>query len=258
MSARANPVVVGGFVVGALVLLVAGVLLFGSGALLREQITVVAFFSGNVRGLQEGSPVEFRGVRVGTVTKVQLALDVDSMDLLIPVYMELEPRSLTVGGETAAQRSAGALPFLDSLVERGLRARLDLKSFVTGQLAVGLDMYPDSTIERVGAIGDVYEVPTVPSTLDRVAAILQELPLQDIAVKLIDSLDGLSRLLTEGNLDITLRETAATAADTRALVAELRSGVGPLLEHVDATVRELRAALGAVAQKTDVTLDDYR
>ena len=78
MSARANPAVVGGFVVGALVLLVAAVLLFGSGAVLRERVPVVAFFSGNVRGLQEGSPVEFRGVRVGTVTELRLTLDVDA------------------------------------------------------------------------------------------------------------------------------------------------------------------------------------
>ena len=98
MSARANPAVVGGFVVGALVLLVAAVLLFGSGAVLRERVPVVAFFSGNVRGLQEGSPVEFRGVRVGTVTELRLTLDVDSMDVLIPVYMELDPRSLTLAG----------------------------------------------------------------------------------------------------------------------------------------------------------------
>ena len=67
MTQRANPAVVGGFVVGALVLLVAGVLMFGSGALLRERVSVVAFFTGNVRGLQEGSAVEFRGVQVAAV-----------------------------------------------------------------------------------------------------------------------------------------------------------------------------------------------
>jgi hypothetical protein len=70
MSQRANPTVVGAFVVSALALLVFGILVFGSGAILRERTPIVAFFSGNVRGLQKGSAVEFRGVRVGTVSRV--------------------------------------------------------------------------------------------------------------------------------------------------------------------------------------------
>ncbi len=257
MSERANPTVVGGFVIGALVLLVAGVLLFGSGAVLRERIPVVAFFSGNVRGLQEGSAVEFRGVRVGTVTGIQLALDVESRDLLIPVYMELDTDSLIVAGEAAEATGAGALAFLDALVARGLRARLDLRSFVTGQLAVGLDMYPGSEVVRVGASAGVYELPTVESTLDRVAEILQDLPLQDIAVKLIDTLDNAARLLADGNLTTALDDTASAAADARALMAEVRVTAGPLLGELRQTVQATRAAVDGVAQHSNATLDDY-
>ncbi len=257
MSERANPTVVGGFVVGALVLVVAGVLLFGSGALLRERIPVVAFFSGNVRGLQVGSAVEFRGVRVGTVTDIQLALDVASKDLLIPVFMELETRALSVAGSAADATAGEALPFLDQLVARGLRARLDLRSFVTGQLAVGLDMHPDTQVSRIGAVADTYELPTVPSTLDRFAEVLQDLPLQDIAVKLIDTLDNVARLLADDRLAVALADAAVTAADTRAIVSELKAEIGPLTGATRALLEETRSAVHNTAQRTDETLARY-
>lgn len=258
MSRRANPALVGGFVVGALVLLVAGVLLFGSGTLLRERVPVVAFFSGNVRGLQEGSAVEFRGVRVGTVKHIRLLLDVDSNELRIPVHMELEARSLTLAGSSRDPQTSDAVPFLDALVEQGLRARLDMKSFVTGQLAVGLSMHPDTAVTRVGAITDVYELPTVPSTLDRFFEAVQDLPLQDIAVKLIDTLDRANELLESDQLASTLRDAAGTAAHARRFMNEFATSIGPAVDDVRTTMRETREVLQATSQRANTTLDEYR
>ena len=258
MSQRANPTVVGAFVVGALALVVIGILVFGSGAVLRERIQVVAFFTGNVRGLQEGSAVEFRGVRVGSVKKIQLLLDVDSNELLIPVYMELETRSLVLSGSAEHADNAEAIPFLDELVAQGLRARLDLKSIVTGQLAVGLDMHPNTRIARIGAIDDAYELPTVPSTLDRVVQALQDLPLQEIAAKLINTLDRTSELVGDENLAAVLRDAAGTAADARQLMTDLRTHIGPAVVDARETLRETRTALQELGGHATTTLDDYR
>lgn len=258
MSQRASPTVVGGFVIGALVLLVAGVLLFGSGALLRERIPVVAFFDANVRGLQVGSTVEFRGVRVGTVKRIQLLLDVDTNELRIPVHMELEARSLTLAGKSKETRDADATEFLDELVAQGLRARLDLKSFVTGQLAVTLDMQPDTKVMRVGALEDTYELPTVASPLARVVAVLQDLPLQDIANKLIDALDNASTLLGNEHLVTALRDAAATVAETRQLIGGLHDKVGPAIDEARTTMRDTRAAVLDLSQHATTTLDEYR
>lgn len=257
MSKRANPTVVGGFVVGALALLVVGVVVFGSGAVLRERVQVVAFFTGNVRGLQEGSAVEFRGVRVGSVKQIRLLLDVDSNELLIPVYMELETRSLVLSGSTKHANTAEAIPFLDELVAQGLRARLDLKSIVTGQLAVGLDMHPDSEIVRIDAVDDAYELPTVPSTLDRVVQALQSLPLQEIAAKLINTLDRTNDLIGDEKLATVLRDGAATAADARQLMADLRTHIKPTLEDARETLLETRTALRELGGHATTTLGDY-
>ncbi|MEQ8660166.1 MAG: MlaD family protein [Gammaproteobacteria bacterium] len=257
MSERANPVVVGGFVIGALVLLVTGVLMFGSGALFSERVPAVAYFSGNVRGLQVGSSVEFRGVRVGTVTDIQLALGRGGAELMIPVYMELEPRSLTLAGSAAPAGAADAARFLDTLVADGLRARLDLKSFVTGQLAVGLDMYPHTEVALSGAQDGVYELPTVPSALDRVSKVLYELPLQDIASNFIDTLDKLARFLDDENLAALLRDAAATSAASRATMTTMQHKLGPLLDAAHASVASLHTTVDTLGRHGVATLDDY-
>ena len=60
--AKVNPKTVGGFVVGAVILAVASVGVFGSGKFFEERGTLVSFFSGSLMGLRVGAPVEMRGV----------------------------------------------------------------------------------------------------------------------------------------------------------------------------------------------------
>ena len=53
------------------------------------------FFSDSVRGLQPGAPVEFRGIRLGTVAQVPfykegMAQRLDN-DYRIPVLIRIEP-----------------------------------------------------------------------------------------------------------------------------------------------------------------------
>jgi paraquat-inducible protein B len=56
MSKRANPTLVGGFVLGALGLLILAIIVFGSGSLFRERPRAVAFFEGDIQGLSVGAP----------------------------------------------------------------------------------------------------------------------------------------------------------------------------------------------------------
>ena len=64
MSKKANPALVGGFVLGALALAVVAVMIFGSGRLFHQTERYVLYFQGSMTGLNVGSPVVFRGVEV--------------------------------------------------------------------------------------------------------------------------------------------------------------------------------------------------
>jgi paraquat-inducible protein B len=92
MGKKANPAVIGGFVVGAVALLVVGVLVFGSGKFWTTTVSWVSYFPGSVKGLQIGAPVTFRGVKIGQVTNIKATLDVreQPVTILTPVYWEIE------------------------------------------------------------------------------------------------------------------------------------------------------------------------
>ena len=98
MSKQANTKLIGGFVIGAVVLVISGILLFGSGKLFSHQKKFVLFFEDSVKGLNIGSPVDFRGVNIGTVTDIKIVLNKRDLSLLIPVFIEIEPNRITFDG----------------------------------------------------------------------------------------------------------------------------------------------------------------
>src|SRR3954467_8874740 len=91
MAAKTSPKVIGGFVVGAIALLVAGVIAFGGGQYFTPKGKAVLFFiNQSLSGLDIGSPVTFRGVKIGSVTDILIHYDIDNQSLKIPVYIEIE------------------------------------------------------------------------------------------------------------------------------------------------------------------------
>ena len=56
MAKQANKTAVGLFVVGAVALLVAALIIFGGGKFFQETNQYVAFFEGSVKGLNPGAP----------------------------------------------------------------------------------------------------------------------------------------------------------------------------------------------------------
>jgi paraquat-inducible protein B len=104
-----------------------------------QRIPYLVHFDGSVRGLRAGAPVEFRGIRIGSVTDVRLELDARSDSVRIPVTIEIEPQRIAV-----VQGTADAQPYevMAALVERGLRAQLKSGNLLTGELLVDLDFHP--------------------------------------------------------------------------------------------------------------------
>jgi paraquat-inducible protein B len=105
MGKRVNPAAIGGFIVGAVVLIIVGILLFSRSQWLTEKRTLVMYFEGSVKGLNVGAPVDFQGVRVGAVTDIRVHYIVKDEEFRIPVFIEIEPdRFEEVGVREAAQQ----------------------------------------------------------------------------------------------------------------------------------------------------------
>ena len=203
--AAARPAVVGGFVLGALALVVVAILLFGGSRLFAPRFRAVAFFHGSVAGLEIGAPVTFRGVRIGSVQHFELNL-LSSGQSRIPVTLEFAPELVTLNGQTLREGMIDNNQF----VNLGLRAQLALQSFVTGQLRVDLDFLPGTPVNLESApSGGIPQIPTLPSDLERLRASLSELPIRDLGQKLSSTLDAVNRLAA--HLDAQLDPLADSA-----------------------------------------------
>jgi paraquat-inducible protein B len=252
---RASPSAVGAFVVGAVVLVVVGLLVFGSGNLFRRTTTYVLYFEDAVTGLQPGAPVVLGGVKVGEVTEINVTVD-DHLNISVPVLIELgskriKPRSDAQGAIPAREQ---AIPVL---IKRGLRAQLGTQSFVTGQLLISLLFDPEKPAVFRGD-GRIPEIPTVTSPLAEVQERLKDLPLQEIANQVMQAVGSVDRFFASPQLAASVESLNGTLVSLHRLSDDLAGRVGPLVGNADATLASLRrlsdelsAQLGPLAQSAD-------
>ncbi len=259
MSKKANKTLIGVFVVAAIVMLVAAVLIFGSGKFFRERIQYVAFFEGSVNGLGIGAPVMFRGVKLGEVNDILLVYHAKELSFEIPVCITLFPEKVT--GMALDYVEADEDREYHQLLEQGLRAQLQLQSLVTGQLAVELDFHPDSPLKLYGFkdlnLGpDVKEIPTIKSGFQELGRKIEQLPLDDIAADLRSSLQGINAFVNSPEFGKSLHYFKQVLRDARNFVRHLDSKVDPLYERVDGLLANLDNQIEPLATSLIRTSDD--
>lgn len=238
MSRQANKTLIGAFVVGAVVLLIVILLIFGSGNFLTKKERFVLYFGGSVKGLDVGSPVMFRGVRIGSVKEIQLRFDPDDLSIDIPVIIELEPYRFESATGRARTRENMRL-----LVDRGLRAKLEVKSILTGQLMVDFDFKPDEPAQLKGIGSDYTELPTIPSDLEKLSRTIENIPFEEIMNKLLLAIEGIEKTINSPDLIASLSGLNQTLRDTQSFLKNVDSQVEPLVSSIRDTADSARAAL---------------
>ncbi|MBW2278896.1 MAG: MCE family protein [Deltaproteobacteria bacterium] len=250
-SPRANPALIGAFVVGAFALAAASVVVFGSGRMLQERTEFVTYFENPVTGLDVGSPVIFHGVRIGEVTKIDTIVDTDTFEMLARVYFEtVDDRIETVG--------SGDLDDIDALVrfiEEGLRTQLKSQSLITGKLYLDLARHPDSEPVLHGLDLGTLEIPSIPTSLQLLGRQLRELadrvkalPLEAIVDDLAATLSGLNTLVNEGGARDAIKHLNASLKRAESLLTRLDSRSEGVLDELEGSVREFRDTASVASQ----------
>jgi paraquat-inducible protein B len=280
MSKQASPTLIGGFVVGGLVLLVVGVLVFGSGKFFTETGQAVMYFEGDIKGLRVGASVDFQGVQIGTVSEIRAVLDTQNVQVRVPVIVEIIRDKLQWVGE---RPPPGVM--MQKLVERGVRAQLQLESMVTGQLFIQFAFHPDTPAKTVTVdpLTQLPEIPTVPTTMQQAQVTVRkaleklgDLPLEEIVQNINTAMQGVNRLvnapeileavrslnttLTEArqfvhNLDTNVPSLAADTKATLAGVAGAMDNVGKLAQHADSEIGKITGGLHETVSAARVTLE---
>ncbi len=252
MSNKANPLAIGAFVLGALAILVAAILIFGRGQFLVPTHKYTLFFGTSIKGLHVGAPVAFRGDKVGEVVTIHPLVNAETSDIDIKVVIEIpDEDGVQIRGEgTLAELWEDDERVMEYLIkEKGMRAKLSLQSMVTGQLFVDLDFHPEEPI-RLKDIPTRYpQLPTIETGIQQLLKSLQELPLRETMQKVRRALDAITDLATSPKLPETLDIIHTAAEEARKLGANLNIRVDQLSEDWLATSDAARSAL-VQAEKT--------
>lgn len=249
MSKQANKTLIGAFVVGAVVLVVIGILTFGGGQFLKKQSKYVLYFDGSIKGLSVGAPVNFRGVKVGEVTDIKIRFEGEDFAVRTPVFIEVDPDRFSEVSEQKVGEYLKRLrlnKMVDLLIQRGLRAQLQSQSLVTGQLLVALDFHPDKPIRLVGFETVYQEMPTIPSTMDQLAKTVEDLPLKELVDQVMEIVKGIDRVINSPELQGSISSLNQALKSVQKLVKNLDGQIEPLSSSAKETIQAVTAALEEV------------
>ncbi len=247
MSKQAKPALIGAFVIGAIFLLLLGLMFFGGQEFLATKKRFVLYFSESVNGLNIGSPVKLRGVQVGKVVEIQVQYDPKKNALLSPVIIEVNPEIIKI---TADSKSRWRKNNIEQAIENGLRAQLDLQSLVTGQLYVALDFFPDTPVHLVGLDEEYEEIPVIPSsqkeiknTIEELVRQVRELPLKEIFTKLNSTLTHIDEVVSQPELKQGVQRMDNVLANLEKLTTNLDQELDEVTSNLDGTLKVSRHLL---------------
>ncbi|OUR80146.1 hypothetical protein A9Q83_01580 [Alphaproteobacteria bacterium 46_93_T64] len=224
-------------------------------AIYTERLPYLLYFDGSVSGLEIGAAVEFKGIKIGSVQDITLEIEEGTGNYFIPVLIDIEPQRLKVQGRSSEDQSQERRETLrqralESLIKRGLRARLKSKNFLTGQLIVDLDLFPDKPARYVSTTSEFQELPTLPTELEEITTSLtrlvekvEKLPIEKLANSLIRTADGLEEIVSEGQLIETITEYRNLAKSVSSMINQVNKETLP---RISETVDEGRNALKRV------------
>ncbi len=217
-----------------------------------KKIKFMMFFNGSVRGLNVGAPVDFNGIKVGSVLDIRLEFDVENTEFRIPVLIEIEPERI-VGRDN--QEIEPPYQMLNKLVERGLRASLQTGSLLTGQLYVGLSMRPDTPIHLIEEETPYPQLPTIRAadfgsiaqSVERFLKKLDRVDLDKLSLELIKTLEGTSKIFNGPEVQETLEEMQLSLQVFRGILQKVD----------DSSLQETINSARVVMDKITETMDTF-
>jgi paraquat-inducible protein B len=268
MSQKANPTLIGIFVFGAILIAIGAAVFFGSADFFSKKVTYVSYFNQSVSGLQVGSNVKFKGVTIGKVTKVLLGFVGDNNPVYAKVFYQVD--------ETYMVKEFGSGGFNVDLsdpqehlkrIERGLRARLDFESLISGQLYVSLDFIKTDAAPAVfyhsASDGNALEIPVQPSDIEAILANLTK------AIGNLGNVDFLAISKDLQSLILSARDgiNALNLADLGKSLDNLVNGpdlkgaltsVKTSFDQLDATLKKLDKELDPISNNLNPTLEEAK
>jgi len=217
-----------------------------------RKIRYVAYFDNSIRGLGMGAPVEFQGIRIGSVVDYRLEYNSARSDFRVPVTIEIELERIVQSDPDAIPSSAETIA---TMIGKGLRARLQSGSLLTGMLFVELTMEPDTNARYVATNSDIPEMPTLISvgidsitrSLESIVAKLDTVDIASISKELLGTLEGTNKLANSEAIHASLEDLEISMRSFRNILDALDS------ENLNQTITAGRDVLEKLRETVDLT-----
>ena len=268
MKNNLNPVAIGMFVLGAAIIAVVTVMIFGAAKFFARTEKFVSYFSESVNGLDVGAPLKYKGVQIGKVEAIRIISDKNIKESSVAVIYSIDIDML--------KRKAGDIfedydKWIDAQIADGMRAKLNYQSIVTGMLYVELDFFAekgDSFQLRYGGIR-FKEIPSAKSGLAELAKSLER-TIEDMSkIKFSEIGENTNRALISINKKLDALDMKAlndsslkTLADIDNLVTDpkLRNAVAnldALLAESRVVLADLKTDFHALGESAKVTFSNF-
>jgi paraquat-inducible protein B len=288
VKTKVSPTIVGLFVLGALLLGIVALFSFGGVNFFSKPERFVVFFDESIHGLDNGSPVKLRGVRIGRVVGLKVRA-------VPPEPGSTQPRSVVavvceLSRNVVADARGNPIDVSDRaklqhLVDEGLRAQLNVIGYATGLLYVELDFFDPGAhpVRSRDLVESNYlEMPAIPSrsaeflrNLNEILANINDADIPGLAREarglLVDvrqqvrgadiaalsrewtvAAQAISGLAASPELKETLTHAASASARLDRVLADLEKTVGPSSEQFHLVLQEAHAAMGQLTETTAV------
>ncbi len=256
MSKKASPTMIGAFTIASLAIAVVAILVLGSGKFMTQTVPVLMYFESSLSGLDVGAPIEFKGVKVGSVTSISLIIDGEDGTVSTPVCGEFQPQRLSVVGR---ERSEGELSKI--MIERGMRAQLQSSSLLTGKLKVALVERPGTEYQLQGD-GEVGEIPTIHTTTEELTQMFTKLPINQTLERIADLVDVLATAAESPETLEAIKALSSGMQSASTLMASLSGSVPPVMTNlnsslvtIDAVLKESRPGIAKLSDGLPVFLE---
>lgn len=237
MSANTRYFKIGLFVLAGLALLVAGLLFLGADSMFRPRLYLETYVDGTVQGIDVGSPVKFRGVQIGRVSRVDFCFNEygpqPGEGRLDYVYIEMEVNKQVFRGMFNAEVDA----MIQQAVDQGLRVMLQPQG-ITGLNFAELNYVDASSRPPPLKIWWTPRHPYVPSApgtlasmLDSVNSIMDTfnaLDIKDTMKDVNDALQGFNDTLKQLSGGMDDLQLAKISGDIQGVLADLKTKIDQL------------------------------
>ena len=267
MSMKPNYFKIGVFVITAIILILAAVIVFGSRLFNQKKVYFETYFNSSVSGLNVGAPVELMGVRMGQVERITFAqgeyeMEVGSDDFFnygnyVLILASLDEDKLPVD-LTSEER----ITSINHLITRGFRLRL-ASNILTGQAYLQgefLDPYRYPVLEVPWEPKHFYissapgELTTMKQSVDNILHQLEQIDMTKISDLTGRVLISLEKAVDDANIPQISRDIRSLIADTDKAVEDVNMpAVGARMQELLKEVRDTNMQLQILLRRPENT-----